>query len=61
LGELKTVVVKPKIELNGHFRPVGDIFIWLTDDERKYIVRIESKIQIGTIVTAIKALQPGQP
>lgn len=60
IGELDTVVVKPKIELNGVFKPVGDIFVWLTDDDRKLVVRIESKIKIGTIVAAVKSLQRGQ-
>lgn len=60
-GELDTVVIKPQIHLNGVFRPVGDIFIWLTDDDRKYVVRIESKIKIGTIVASVKAITPGSP
>jgi hypothetical protein len=59
-GEFDTVVVKPKIELNGVFKPVGDIFIWLTDDDRKLIVRIESKIKIGTIVGVAKKVETGQ-
>jgi hypothetical protein len=59
LGEMKTVVIKPTIHLNGQFRPVGDIFFWMTDDDRKFIVRIESKIKIGTIVASLKALDPG--
>lgn len=58
-GELNTVVVKPQIHLNGVFHPVGDIFVWLTDDDRKYVVRIESKIKIGTIVVAVKTIEPG--
>ena len=57
-GEFDTVVVKPKIELNGVFKPVGDILIWLTDDDRKLIVRIESKIKIGTIVGVAKKIEP---
>lgn len=60
IGELDTVVVKPHIHLNGVFRPVGDVFIWLTDDDRKFVVRIESKIKIGTIVASLKAIEPGQ-
>src|SRR5690606_8009844 len=44
-GEFNTVVVKPQIELNGFFKPVGDIFLWFTDDDRKLLVRMESKIK----------------
>jgi hypothetical protein len=61
MGELDTVVVKPKIELNGNFKPVGDIYIWLTDDDRKFIVRMEAKIKIGKIVAMVKSLERGPP
>ncbi len=59
-GEFDTIVTKPKIEINGVFKPVGDIFIWFTDDDRKFIVRMESKIKIGTIVASAKAIERGQ-
>ena len=49
-GEFNTIVIKPEFEIGGVFKPVGDIFFWLTDDDRKLIVRIESKIKIGTLV-----------
>jgi hypothetical protein len=49
-GTFDTVVVKPEFEVDGVFKPVGDIFFWLTDDDRKLIVRIESEIKIGTLV-----------
>lgn len=60
LGKLKTVVVKPHFQVDGVFKPVGDIFIWLTDDERKFVVRIESKIKIGTLVGKLKSIDSGQ-
>lgn len=56
-GDLKTIVVKPQITVDGVFKPVGDIMIWLTDDDRKFVVRIESKIKIGTIVGKLKSIQ----
>jgi hypothetical protein len=59
-GVFNTVVIKPKIELNGSFKPVGDIFLWLTDDDRKYPVKIESKIKIGRIVGVVKSIEPGR-
>lgn len=59
LGELKTIVVKPEIEQDGIFKPVGDIFLWLTDDDRKFIVKIEAKIKIGTIIGKLKAIEKG--
>ncbi|MCB0356839.1 MAG: DUF3108 domain-containing protein [Bdellovibrionales bacterium] len=57
LGEFNTVVVKPKLEMDGVFKQMGDIFIWLTDDERKFPVRIDAKIKIGTLVLKLKTLK----
>ncbi len=60
-GTFDALVLKPEITLQGKFKPVGDIFIWLSNDDRKYILRIESSIKIGTIVSGIVKLNPGQP
>jgi hypothetical protein len=53
------VVVKPEFEVDGVFKPVGDIFFWLTDDDRKLIVRIESEIKIGTLVMEATQVERG--
>jgi hypothetical protein len=58
IGELKTVVIKPELAIDGIFKPMGEVFFWLTDDDRKFIVRIESKIKIGTIVGSLKEIVP---
>lgn len=60
IGDLNTVVIRPKIELNGVFKPVGEVLFWMTDDDRKFIVRIESKIKIGTVVASVSGIQPGR-
>lgn len=59
LGPMDTIVLKPSLEVKGVFKPMGDIFFWLTDDDRKFVVKIESKIKIGTLVGEIKSLQRG--
>lgn len=61
IGEFNAIVIKPQVELKGKYKPVGDIFVWLSDDERKYILRIESKIKIGTLTSEIIELNPGRP
>ena len=58
IGELKTVVVKPEVQIDGIFKPMGEVLFWLTDDDRKFVVRIESKIKIGTIVGSLKEIVP---
>jgi hypothetical protein len=59
IGTFNTVVIKPKIEVDGVLSPVGDIYIWLTDDDRKFMVRAETKIKIGSIVAKVKSIDPG--
>lgn len=57
LGEIPTVVVKPEITIEGVFKPMGEILFWMTDDDRKFIVRIESKIRIGTLIAKLKEIR----
>ena len=57
IGTLNTVVLKPEFEIDGIFKPTGDVLIWLTDDDRKRIVRIELKIKIGRIIAKVKSIQ----
>jgi len=60
VGELDTVVVTPRITADGVFKPIGEVLIWFTDDERKLLVRLESKIKIGTVVAKMREIDRGQ-
>jgi hypothetical protein len=61
LGPMKAIVMRPNIVLKGKFKPIGENLIWLSDDEHKYILRIEAKIKIGTLVSEVVAIKPGKP
>lgn len=61
LGPMKAIVIQPTIVLKGKFTSIGDNFIWISDDDRKYILRIESKIKIGTMVSEVISIKPGTP
>ena len=58
-GDFKAIVVKPEVQLQGVAKPVGDLFIWLSDDDRKFILRIEAKIKIGSFVSEVVELDSG--
>lgn len=47
--EVEAFVIKPKVSIEGKFKPVGDIFLWLTADDRKQIVKVQSALKIGTL------------
>jgi hypothetical protein len=57
VGKLKTVVLRPQFTVQGSFSPSGESLIWLTDDDRKMIVRVESKVKIGTLVAKLKSIE----
>jgi hypothetical protein len=59
IGEFDTIVMRPEIQMQGVFQPVGEILFWITDDEHKQIVRLESKIKIGKILGTLKAIEKG--
>lgn len=59
IGDFPSIVVKPEFMVKGAFKPVGDIYIWLSDDDRKYVLRIESNIKIGTLVSEVVKIEPG--
>lgn len=60
IGEMNAIVIKPEITVKGIFKPIGDIYFWLSDDDRKYVLRIESSIKIGTIVSEVIKINPGK-
>jgi hypothetical protein len=59
-GTFDTIVIQPNFEINGVFKPMGEILFWLTDDDRKLLVRIESDIKIGTIIADAISIERGQ-
>ncbi len=60
VGVIKTVVIKPDFQIDGFFKPVGEILFYVTDDDRKMIVRIESVIKIGTLVAKVVGIDKGK-
>lgn len=53
-GALQTKVIKAEFEIDGLFAQTGDVYFWLTNDDRKMIVKIEAKIKIGKLVLELE-------
>jgi hypothetical protein len=53
LGRFKTVVIKPILKSEGIFARTGDMYIWLTDDERRIPVLMKSKVTVGSITATL--------
>lgn len=55
--EVNTIIIKPILQSEGLFKKKGDIYIWLTDDEWRIPVRVETTISIGKITARIKSIE----
>lgn len=56
-GKLDTVVISPSAEKDGKPHNIGTNLFWLTDDDSKLMVRMESKIKIGKIVGSLASIK----
>jgi hypothetical protein len=52
-GEVDTILVKPLLKYEGIFQRKGDVYIWLTDDDRKIPVQVRTKVIIGSVYAKI--------
>jgi hypothetical protein len=64
LGEFDTIKIKTYLA-EGIFPNVGDIFIWLTDDERKIPLLVKCKLKVagvgmGSLVATLTKIEPGK-
>jgi hypothetical protein len=57
IGEVSTMVIKPELKSEGLFKKTGDILIWLTDDDRKIPVRVETRIPVGNVVAELQGIE----
>jgi hypothetical protein len=48
-GTFKTLIVEPVLKDDGLFKAKGKLIIWVTDDERRMPVKMQSKIPVGSI------------
>lgn len=60
-GRVRTVVLKPEAKFRGVLEKKGDSYLWFTDDDRRFLVRIEARVRIGTVVANLKRVEPGAP
>lgn len=58
-GTFQTVVVQPIIKTRGIFSEGGQAEIWLTDDDRRIMVQMKSKLSFGSLNLYLTEYQPG--
>jgi hypothetical protein len=59
MGRVRAIKVKPEVRYHGILKKAGDSFIWMTDDDRRFILRMEARVKIGTVTVDLNRLEPG--
>ncbi len=52
-GKFDCVVVEPVLKSEGIFKSKGEMFVWLSDDDRRIPVQVKSKVPIGSISVSL--------
>ncbi len=58
-GEFDAIVVKPKIKSKGLFNENSDAEIWFSDDSLRTVLRLKSKLPVGTLYLELKKADYG--
>lgn len=59
-GTFDTLKVRPKVSLNGQVQKKGEMTIWVTDDERKIPVKMQSEIPLGKVNAVLTKIKEGK-
>jgi hypothetical protein len=58
-GEFETIVVRPIIKTRGLFSEGGEAEVYFTDDDRRLLVQLKSKVSFGTLNLVLKKFEEG--
>ncbi len=61
MGKKTCIVVRPQTRYNGALKQEkGETYIWLTDDDRRFIVRLEAEVKIGAVAARLTHVELGE-
>ncbi|HOA83132.1 MAG TPA: DUF3108 domain-containing protein [Thermodesulfovibrio thiophilus] len=52
--QIDAILIKPKLDTEGLFKRKGDILIWLSKDDKKIPLKIETRVPVGHVVAELK-------
>jgi hypothetical protein len=58
-GTFETIVIQPTIKTRGIFSEKGHAELWLTDDDRRMMVQMKSKLSFGSLNLYLTGATPG--
>ncbi len=56
-GEIDAIIIRPILKSNGLFQHKGDIRVWLSKDENKMPVRVETSVPIGKVTAELRQIE----
>jgi hypothetical protein len=56
-GEIEAIIVRPVLKSEGLFQNKGDIRIWLSSDENRMPLKVETKVSIGKVTAELKQVE----
>lgn len=59
VGEFNAIKLKAEIFSRGNLSKAKDFYLWISDDDRKYVLRIEVKLPIGSLVSEVTEISSG--
>ena len=57
-GEFETIVIRPTIKARGIFSEDGHAEVWLTDDDRRLMVQMKSRMKVGSLNLYLRSYTP---
>ena len=58
-GKFKCIKIEPRLKGEAIFKQKGRLWVWLTDDQYKIPVKMDSKVIVGSISTELKSIKNG--
>ena len=58
-GSFEAVVLQPMIKTKGIFSENGRAEVWLSNDDRRIMLQLKSRLSIGTLTLRLKQVRPG--
>ncbi|HJU89946.1 MAG TPA: DUF3108 domain-containing protein [Gemmatimonadaceae bacterium] len=59
-GTFQTIVIQPIIKTRGIFADKGEAQVWITDDDRRMMVQLKSKLSFGSLNLYLRSAQQTQ-
>jgi hypothetical protein len=59
MGTVRCLVMRPETRFQGVLKKTGESLFWVTDDDRRILVRVEAKVKIGAVVLKLKEASLG--